>query len=273
MPDAHTKGRSAAASSRTAHPFVHIRFMCARKVDDAGFDRGAEICYNVMLPFQKGGAGGMRFTDVLWDFNGTLLDDADAGLACVEELLRRRGLPPLGGIAHYREVFRFPIRDYYADIGFDFAREDYGALADEWALLYGELAADAPLREGVPEALERLRRAGVRLTVLSASERGMLCRQLRQRGVYELFDEVLGLDDFRAQDKLGIAREWRGADGSGAHPDGRRHRPRRAGGAGDRRRLCAADRRPPIARGTAAHGLFRIGRAIRSGRVRFTKRK
>ena len=111
MPDTHTKGRSAAASSRTAHPFVRIRFMCVRKVDDAGFDRGAEICYNVMLPFQKGGAGGMRFTDVLWDFNGTLLDDADAGLACVEELLRRRGLPPLGGIAHYREVFRFPSRD------------------------------------------------------------------------------------------------------------------------------------------------------------------
>lgn len=215
MPDAHTKGRSAAASSRTAHPFVRIRFMCVRKADDAGFDRGAEICYNAMLPFQKGGAGGMRFTDVLWDFNGTLLDDADAGLACVEELLRRRGLPPLGGIAHYREVFRFPIRDYYADIGFDFAREDYGALADEWALLYGELAADAPLREGVPEALERLRRAGVRLTVLSASERGMLCRQLRQRGVYELFDEVLGLDDFRAQDKLGIAREWRARTGAG----------------------------------------------------------
>lgn len=36
----------------------------------------------------------------------------------------------------------------------------------------------------------------------------MLCRQLRQRGVYGLFDEVLGLGDFRAQDKLSIAREW-----------------------------------------------------------------
>ena len=43
----------------------------------------------------------------------------------------------------------------------------------------------------------------------------MLCRQLRQRGVYELFDEVLGLDDFRAQDKLGIAREWRARTGAG----------------------------------------------------------
>lgn len=102
----------------------------------------------------------------------------------------------------------FPIRDYYTDIGFDFSREPYEALADEWALLYDELAAAAPLRAGVPETLKRLKRAGVRLTVLSASEHGMLCRQLRQRGVYGLFDEVLGLGDFRAQDKLGIAREW-----------------------------------------------------------------
>ena len=60
----------------------------------------------------------------------------------------------------------------------------------------------------MPETLKRLKRAGIRLTVLSASEHGMLCRQLRQRGVYGLFDEVLGLGDFRAQDKLGIAREW-----------------------------------------------------------------
>ena len=67
----------------------------------------------------------MRYTDVIWDFNGTLLDDADAGLACVEELLRRRGLPPLGSLARYREVFRFPIRDYYTDIGFDFSREPW----------------------------------------------------------------------------------------------------------------------------------------------------
>ena len=93
----------------------------------------------------------MRYTDVIWDFNGTLLDDAGAGLACVEELLRRRGLPPLGSLARYREVFRFPIRDYYTDIGFDFSREPYEALADEWALLYDELAAAAPLRAGVPD--------------------------------------------------------------------------------------------------------------------------
>ena len=92
----------------------------------------------------------MRYTDVIWDFNGTLLDDADAGLACVEELLRRRGLPPLGSLARYRAVFRFPIRDYYTDIGFDFSREPYEALAGEWALLYDELAAAAPLRAGVP---------------------------------------------------------------------------------------------------------------------------
>ena len=41
----------------------------------------------------------MRYTDVIWDFNGTLLDDADAGLACVEELLRRRG------VEHLRVVY------------------------------------------------------------------------------------------------------------------------------------------------------------------------
>ena len=99
----------------------------------------------------------MRYTDVIWDFNGTLLDDAGAGLACVEELLRRRGLPPLGSLARYREVFRFPIRDYYTDIGFDFSREPYEALADEWALLYDELAAAAPLfMDFVPLTLEEI---------------------------------------------------------------------------------------------------------------------
>ena len=60
-----------------------------------------------------------QYTHVLWDFNGTVYDDMEACLRSVNEMLSERGLPVLSAEA-YREVFDFPVKDYYAKIGFDF---------------------------------------------------------------------------------------------------------------------------------------------------------
>ena len=57
---------------------------------------------------------------VLWDWNGTLLDDVALGLASLNRNLARFGYPQQYTLAEYREIFTFPIEDYYALAGFDF---------------------------------------------------------------------------------------------------------------------------------------------------------
>ena len=148
-------------------------------------------------------------TTVLWDFNGTILDDVDAGIDAVNELLCERGYAPIPSRESYQKSFGFPIRDYYERIGFDFARHPYEILAPLWVEKYLRYVKDARLFEDVRTTIETLRRLGVRQVVLSATEREMLEGQLKELALLDLFEEILGLDNIHAASKLSLARAWR----------------------------------------------------------------
>ncbi len=142
---------------------------------------------------------------LVFDFNGTVLDDVDVGIEAVNTMLERRALPVLRSREEYFAAFGFPIEDYYRRLGFDFARESYQVLAHEWVAEYLAREEHAPLRAGIVPLLESLRRRGVRTILLSASEEGMLREQLARLGVTHLFDEVLGRSDIYASDKCALA--------------------------------------------------------------------
>lgn len=145
---------------------------------------------------------------VLWDFNGTLLDDARLCLACLNELLRRRGRPELP-FERYREVFDFPVVDFYERIGFDFSKEPFEVPAQEWVALYHERVwTQARLHEGALEVLQAAAAAGLRQGVLSAYQREMLEKLLAHLGIRDFFDPVLGLDDHYAASKTALGKDW-----------------------------------------------------------------
>ena len=73
----------------------------------------------------------MKYTHIVWDFNGTLLDDIMAGIDAVNDMLSRRGIATIQSVEDYRELFCFPIIEYYAKLGFDFEKEDYYAAKTE----------------------------------------------------------------------------------------------------------------------------------------------
>lgn len=159
----------------------------------------------------------MKYTHVIWDFNGTILDDMQAGIDSVNEMLTARGLPPVSGLEAYRELFDFPVKDYYAKLGFDFEKEDFGTvLAPIWVKLYEERCTKAALFPGVRALNLALREAGLSQSILSASERGMMLSQLAERGANGWFDEVWGNDSIHAHGKEHLAAAWREA-----HPGAR----------------------------------------------------
>jgi phosphoglycolate phosphatase len=142
---------------------------------------------------------------VIWDWNGTLLDDVEACVGAINPMLRRRGLPCLRP-ASYRARFGFPVKDYYAALGFDMASEDWDALAKEFHRHYARTSLSAPLRAGAKAALRSLRARGIPMSVLSASERSLLRRMLRGHGIDAFFEHVYGLDDLYAGSKLELGR-------------------------------------------------------------------
>ena len=61
----------------------------------------------------------MKFEAILWDWNGTLLDDVNIAIDAINQLLLDRNLVQLT-LERYLDVFTFPVCDYYELIGFDF---------------------------------------------------------------------------------------------------------------------------------------------------------
>ena len=151
----------------------------------------------------------MNYTDLIWDFNGTLLDDMQACLDSTDELLRRRGKPTLGTLARYREVFGFPIISYYERAGFDLDAEPFETVAHEWVELYERNSVTSGLFDGVREVLDFFREQGIRQTMLSATEWNMLEGQVEALGIRDAFVEILGLGDIYAHSKTELGREWR----------------------------------------------------------------
>ena len=150
------------------------------------------------------------YTHLIWDFNGTILDDVRLGMDSVNRMLARRGLPVLPDRDAYRKVFGFPIEDYYRRLGFDFEKEDYHTvLAPEWVKLYLEGEGDCRLHEGVIEALAATRQRGMGQVLLSASNLDLLERQIAHLGLSDAFEEILGLDNIHAHSKTGLAIEWK----------------------------------------------------------------
>ena len=152
----------------------------------------------------------MKYTDIIWDFNGTIIDDVEAGIVSVNEMLAKRGLSIIESKDAYRRIFRFPIKEYYRSLGFDFESEPYETvLAPMWVELYKENSKLSPMQSGVGDAIELFSSMGLRQHILSASELGILTEQLKSFGIYEKFDSVTGLDNIHAHSKTSLALKWR----------------------------------------------------------------
>ena len=154
------------------------------------------------------------YTHLVWDFNGTLYNDVFESIESANDLLAAHALPPIRSVEDYRALFGFPIVDYYRRLGFDFEKTPYAELAVEWVAYYLERSKRSTIYPDVPDVLSRVKQAGISQLILSATERGMLERQVELLGIRPYFDGLLGLDNIHAASKTALAREWRQR-----HPD------------------------------------------------------
>ena len=150
-----------------------------------------------------------RYTHIVWDFNGTIFDDVDACFRSANALLSAHGLKPLESLDAYREVFGFPIIEYYRRLGFDFSVCSYAELAVEWVALYKAFSAASSIYPQIPTVTDAFRHLGKQQLILSATQLQMLEEQVSSLGIRDRFDELLGLDNIHAYSKTALAVSWR----------------------------------------------------------------
>lgn len=149
----------------------------------------------------------LRYRHIVWDWNGTLLDDLDTCVGVTNGLLTRRGLPPLDR-ARYHDVFDFPVRDYYARLGFDLRGDAFERLSVEFIAHYDALRWDCRLQPGAEETLAAVTRAGATQSILSAYRQETLHEIVDHFGLRLHFVRMLGLDNIYAQSKAALGCAW-----------------------------------------------------------------
>ena len=125
---------------------------------------------------------------VIWDWNGTLADDADASLLAVNDILDKRDMPPIT-MAQYYEYIDTPISRFYEHL-FDLNEVPMSVISVEFAEGYARHFQG--LHPGARELLQKLKDAGVDQIILSSNHLESTEAQLRRFGIRDYFSQVLG---------------------------------------------------------------------------------
>lgn len=141
---------------------------------------------------------------IVWDWNGTLLNDTAAALAAFNVQLTRRGLEPID-LAFYRAHFAFPVKPFYARCGIDLEHEDWDAIAREYHASYAR--EEKLLNDEAIAALEMVKRADVRQCILSALRQDLLDAAIDSFGIRNYFEFAYGVDNLDGASKLARAHD------------------------------------------------------------------
>lgn len=143
---------------------------------------------------------------VIWDWNGTLLDDLELTVAIVGDTTEKHIGRRLSR-DEYLKYFRFPISAYYEEIGFDFTKVTFEQLSHEFITCFEAGVRDLQLFDGVHELLEALRTEGIACSILTAAPELQVQELLRHFGIDGHFHAVFGLSDNFARSKVERGRQ------------------------------------------------------------------
>ena len=144
---------------------------------------------------------------IVFDFNGTLIDDLNICLRLLNEMLIEKGHPGNIDKDKYLSVFTFPVMDYYIQCGFRFPEDDFPALAKEFDQKYRDAFPSLPLFSDVMEVLAFFK-GKKKLIVLSATKQENLEEELKIKGISPFFDRIIGVKDIYGRSKIAEAKEY-----------------------------------------------------------------
>ncbi|PPK65581.1 HAD family hydrolase [Actinokineospora auranticolor] len=135
----------------------------------------------------------MRVDHIVWDWNGTLLDDGDAMVRATIAAFARAGLPAIT-LAGYQEHFTRPIPDFYDRLaGKVLTAREQGDVAAHFHHAYADLLDRAALHSLAVAALTAWRDAGRTQSLLSMFPHDRLVALPQFAAVAGFFDRVDGM--------------------------------------------------------------------------------
>ena len=147
-----------------------------------------------------------RYSHVIWDWNGTILNDIDAALKSINSLLSEHGLPLIDK-QYYHKFFGFPVRHFYENLGFDFSNVCFAKLCDQFMNEYDKnRPSHTRLHTGIEETLATIKTKKTQ-SILSAASQLHLDQITKDFSIDHHFDHIYGIDNNQAGTKVNRGRE------------------------------------------------------------------
>jgi len=148
-----------------------------------------------------------KYKHIIWDWNGTLVNDIWLVVEIMNKILKKRNMPGIDS-KRYREIFDFPVMDYYAKLGFNFSNESFEELTVEFISEYYTRFNECKLFDEVKEVLKKIRDMRISQSILSASKEDVLIEKIKYYGIDKYFCRIMGLENHYAESKVERGKKW-----------------------------------------------------------------
>ena len=138
---------------------------------------------------------------VIWDWNGTLIDDVDLCVDILNRVLIFYQKPTLT-VSQYREFFFFPVSEFYQVLGLPSHGPEYDKLANDYISLYRKRFTECNLHKGALITIQYLHSIGVSQSILTAGMQADIEKFAFHYNITGYFQSIDGANNTYAKGKL-----------------------------------------------------------------------
>jgi len=145
---------------------------------------------------------------IIWDWNGTILDDVDNNVNAVNMILQKRNLTIITK-EEYRKKIKIPIKNFYNEIGLETNDpEIYNLITiDYWKYYNIAYKNNTKVNNGLVNILNKLKENNIKNYLLSATQHDELKKQVESKGMETFFNMIIGNNNSEVKNKLEKAKE------------------------------------------------------------------
>tara|TARA_B100000029_G_scaffold183622_1_gene181181 strand:+ start:362 stop:1015 length:654 start_codon:yes stop_codon:yes gene_type:complete len=148
-----------------------------------------------------------QYRHIVWDWNGTLLNDAWLFVEIMNSILDKYKMPSIN-LKKYRDTFEFPVINYYNNLGFNLNKIKFSKLSLEFISIYNKRMYEPILFKKSSELLKILSTLGYTHSILSAQYKKTLIKLIQFYKIDDYFVSIDGLDNQYANSKINMGIKW-----------------------------------------------------------------
>ena len=147
----------------------------------------------------------MRYKHIVWDWNGTLLDDLWLCIESINFVLESRGMSTVDKES-YKSIFTFPVIKYYECLGFDFSKEKFPIPG--FLNYYRNHFKKCNLHQYVHEVLKKNKDNRLTQSILSAGKQDSIMDWVAHHKIDHYFNAIVGIENDAADGKTDAGLNW-----------------------------------------------------------------